>query len=43
MLGAEMDLTIIEQLVDLMGSEIHLESQVNQGSTFTLVLPIRVH
>jgi signal transduction histidine kinase len=33
-------LTIVKQLVDLMGGEIHLESEVDKGSTFTIVLPI---
>lgn len=38
--GSGLGLSIVKQLVTLMGGEISLISQVNQGATFTITLPL---
>lgn len=38
--GTGLGLSIVKHLTDLMGGKIHLTSQMKQGSTFTILLPL---
>ncbi|MBP7997691.1 MAG: PAS domain S-box protein [Chloroflexi bacterium] len=39
--GSGLGLSIVKQLTTLMGGEIHLQSEMGHGSTFTIVLPLK--
>ncbi len=41
--GSGLGLSIVKQLTSLMDGQIKLESQVGQGSTFTIILPLQLN
>ncbi len=38
--GSGLGLAIVKQFTELLGGDIHLETEIGEGSTFTVVLPI---
>ncbi|KVE22194.1 hybrid sensor histidine kinase/response regulator [Burkholderia vietnamiensis] len=40
--GAGMGLSVVKGLVDLLGGEIHVKSEVGRGSAFTVILPVKM-
>ena len=40
--GTGLGLTIVEGLLEIYGGRIHVESQVGKGTTFTVIVPVRL-
>jgi len=40
--GTGLGLSIVTRLVEIMGGSIHMESQLHEGSTFTVYIPLKV-
>lgn len=41
-MGTGLGLAIVKQLVEMMGGSITMKSQLNEGSTFTIILPFKI-
>lgn len=41
-MGTGLGLAIVKQLVEMMGGQITMESKLNEGTTFTIILPFKI-
>lgn len=42
-MGTGLGLAIVKQLVEMMGGQITMESKLNEGTTFTIILPFKIN